>query len=190
MHIALFGGTFDPPHLGHKLVADTLIERKIVDGVWFVPVHTHPWAGRYDKVKLRPFETRIKMLELLLEGTTHQIALYTQVSFTYDTLEYFKKKHPKHTFSWVMGSEYLTRFDDFLAGHPKLLDHPFYIYPRSGYPLQQELCKKNMTLLRDFPQVEISSTEVRAAASHSQPLTHLLGTKLEEFVAGQGLYTA
>ena len=97
MNIAIFGGAFDPPHLGHKFVADSLIEKKIVDEVWFVPVFKHPWANRYNKKQLAPYDSRVAMIGMFISD--HQkIAHFKDVSFTYDTLIYFQKKFPQYLF--------------------------------------------------------------------------------------------
>ena len=188
MNIALFGGTFDPPHLGHALVADTLIARDVVDAVWFVPVHTHPWADRYSKKKLTKYTDRVHMLQLITHDKSQIIAHFKQVSFTYDTLEYFSAKHPEHQFSWVMGSEYLSRFDDFLKGHPLLSKYHFYIYPRSGYSLDESLKKTNMTFLHEFPQVVISSSAVRAAVHNGADIDALVESGVAQYIDQKNLY--
>jgi len=164
MKIALFGGAFDPPHKGHRLVADSLVENKIVDEVWFVPVFKHPWADRYNKKSLTDYNLRVLMLQNTLSKEfedRQKVVHFKDVSFTYPTLLYFQNKYPQHEFSWVMGSEYLDRFDDFLTGHPKLLDFHFYIYPRAGYAFIEKYHKKNMTFLTSMPEIEISSSMVK-----------------------------
>lgn len=218
MKIALFGGAFDPPHVGHKAVADSLIEEKIVDEVWFVPVYKHPWAARYGKQQLTDYDIRVKMLELTIhdgvpvDSTTdflvvepsvnvsagltedasiaakQKIAHFKEVSFTYDTLYYFSELHPEHSFCWVMGSEYLSRFDDFLKGHPKLTDFTFYIYPRAGYPLDESMQKPNMIFLREMPEVVASSTEIREKSVQSEPIEGLVVAGVAQLIVEKKLY--
>lgn len=208
MKIALFGGAFDPPHIGHKIVADSLIANKIVDAVWFVPVFKHPWADRYGKHELAKYEDRVAMLELTINSISNtgvdnrannavisgakkqKVAHYKAVSFTYDTLEYFSKKHPEHEFSWVMGSEYLGRFDDFLKGHPKLLGFTFYVYPRSGFVLAESLQKKNMIFLSGMQEIAASSTEIKKRIAARTPLAGLVVDGVEQFIIENGLYGA
>lgn len=211
MNIALFGGAFDPPHVGHKLVAESLLKEQIVDEVWFVPVFTHPWAERYGKHTLTAYEHRVKMLELTITADIsevtaltdvkeqssgvqqHQkqqkVAHYKSVSFTFDTLEYFSKEYPEHVFSWVMGSEYLDRFDDFLKGHPQLLKYHFYIYPRAGYPFAEQYKKENMTFLYDMPEVSASSTEIKELLHSGSEITDLVVPAVLEYIANNSLYT-
>jgi len=210
MKIALFGGAFDPPHLGHKQVADSLLKDGIVDEVWFVPVFTHPWAKRIGKDFLTPYEKRVEMLELMLKDASckeeysgdhnnycennddkyfskkQRVAHFKGVSFTFDTLEYFSKKYPEREFSWVMGSEYLPKFEDFLEGHPGLMDYHFYIYPREGGIF--EPMYENMTALKGMEEVGISSSMVRERVKDEGSISGFVVSGVEEYVMEYSLY--
>lgn len=216
MKIALFGGAFDPPHLGHCQVAESLISQKIVNEVWFVPVYKHPWAKKLHKEFLTSYEKRVEMLELMIEEinlklenrqkTTSElrnenlgvvcerktvwepakIAHFKAVSFTYDTLMYFSQKYPEHEFSWVMGSEYLPKFDKFLETHPKLLDFTFYIYPRKGSKF--EPMYKNMVALEDMPEIDISSTLVRERVKNEEEIINMVSDKVINIIKKLNLY--
>ncbi len=199
MKIALFGGAFDPPHIGHKIVADSLIQNKIVDEVWFVPVFKHPWADRYGKQQLVQYDMRVKMLDLTIQAFLdtpaypdfskyEKVAHFKDVSFTYDTLKYFSEKYPEHEFSWVMGSEYLSRFDDFLKGHPKLTDYQFYIYPRAGYPFDENLKKKNMLFLEGMVEVTVSSTKIKKRIKNHQSIDSLVVPAVADLIAKNKLF--
>ena len=60
MKIALFGGGFDPPHLGHQFITQTLLERQIVEEVWYVPVKQHPFGKQ-----VSADQHRVAMLKLI-----------------------------------------------------------------------------------------------------------------------------
>lgn len=196
MNIALFGGAFDPPHIGHKTVAEELVSKHIVDEVWFVPVFTHPWADRYNKRTLVDYDLRVAMLDILVKSTTNpeiqkklKVAHFKSVSFTYDTLQFFAQQYPNYTFSWVMGSEYLNRFDDFLKVHPLLLEYTFYIYPRLGHPLSEDQHKKNMIFLEKMPEIAVSSTEVKKCLHEKTSVDSLLPPSVISFIKKNKLYT-
>lgn len=189
MKIALFGGAFDPPHIGHRFVAKSLIENKIIDEVWFIPVFKHPWANRYGKQQLADYNKRVEMLNLTLKGVTNaKVEHYKDISFTFNTLEYFSQKFPEHDFSWVMGSEYLGRFDDFLKGHPQLVDYPFYIYPRAGYKFNEDLKKENMTFLYEMPEITASSTNIKEFIKQGKSFSSLVVKDVEKFIKENKLY--
>ncbi|MFZ1721250.1 MAG: nicotinate-nicotinamide nucleotide adenylyltransferase [Microgenomates group bacterium] len=185
MHIALFGGSFDPPHIGHQLVANALIEHALVDEVWFVPVFKHPWAKSMNKVKLAPYATRLKMLKQII-GPSQKIAEFKKTSFTYDTFAYFENKHPDWAFTWVMGSEYIPKFNNFLKDHPQLITKPFYVYPREGHSF--EGAYSNMTTLKKFPTVKASSTQVRELISSEKSVSKLVNPQVEKIIKDENLY--
>lgn len=184
MHIGLFGGTFDPPHLGHSMVAEEILAQGILDQVWFVPVFEHPWAERLQK-KFAAYEHRVAMINLIL-GDNQFVKHFRQKSYTFDTLEFFSQKHPKHRFSWIMGSEYLPKFDDFLAVHPGLSNYDFFVYPRAGFA--REPIYQNMTLLDSVPEVKISSTQIRERVLAGQSVVKLVGKKIARYINQNNLY--
>lgn len=187
MKIALFGGAFDPPHRGHHRVSQELLTRGWVDQVWYVPVYKHPWEARLGKFQMTAYPHRRQLVKLV--AATHPqtyLREYRQVSFTYPTLVHFTKRYPDHQFWWVMGSEYLPKFDDFLKGHPKLLDFPFFVYPRAGHPLQP--LYDQMMPLTDAEQVVISSTQVRGEVKAGQPIDQLVIPPVAEYIRQHQLY--
>lgn len=188
MHIALFGGAFDPPHNGHQLVAATLIEKNIVDQVWFVPVFEHPWAKQLGKTFMSDYAHRLHMIKLLCTLDALQTKEYREVSYTFDTLEFFSKKFEKHHFSWVMGSEYLPKFDAFLSMHPGLANYQIYIYPRAEHPMVG--LRDNMIDLHDVGEIDVSSTLVRNLASAGKSISHLVPKVIEAYITKHNLYQA
>lgn len=185
MHIALFGGTFDPPHLGHQSVARYLITQNLVDQVWFVPVYTHPWAKSLHKTQLTSYPHRFEMVSLMIENNM-KVAEFKDVSFTLPTIEYFEKSYPQHQFSWVMGSEYLPKFHLFLESHPALINKPIFIYPREGHPLTP--LTPNMKALTQAPLVTISSTQIRQRACKNESIQHLVTFKVSTYILTHNLY--
>ncbi len=182
--IALFGGAFDPPHLGHQKVA-SVVTADFIDEVWFVPVFTHPWAKKYHKESLVRYEDRLQMLEFLV-AKNQKIAEYRQVSFTYPTLKFFEERYPDYEFSWIMGSEYIGRFDAFLEGHPKLKNFTFYIYPRKGYPLEN--LHPNMVGLSQMKEIDISSTQVKELIEKKESLEDVVLPEVAAYIESHQLY--
>ena len=184
MHIGVFGGAFDPPHVGHAQIAAAGIEQGLVDEVWFVPVYIHPWAKRYGK-QLTSYEHRCAMVKLTL-GEHQHLQEFQAVSYTFDTLEYFSKLHPEHTFSWIMGSEYLDRFGDFLTVHPGLENYTFFVYPRAGHPM--EPLQSFMQPIQGVPEVTVSSTDVRERRKAGESITELVHPAVAEYCIAHNLY--
>ncbi len=192
MHIAIFGGTFNPPHKAHQHIAKYIVDHHLGDQVWYVPVFQHPWAQRMNKQRLTSYQHRLKMLQLIKQPPQISVQEFQAVSYTYDTLEYFQKLHPQDQFSWVMGSEYIKKWPDFLATHPKLDQYNIFVYPRQGSPL--ESIYPNMTLLHDAPLVTISSTQIRQILSSEKnrslrrTVLQSLNPKVLNYIQTQDVY--
>lgn len=185
MKIALFGGAFDPPHLGHQQVGQELIAQRVVDEVWYVPVFQHPWAARLNKWQMVAYEHRRAMVKLILFPGA-KLKEYLQVSFAYPTLQYFSKKYPTDDFSWVIGSEYLATFGDWKFVDRVLSEFGVYVYPRTGFPLEPLM--PGMIALTGFPEMGISSTEFRHKYQRGEDVTTLVDAKVLAYIKQKKLY--
>ncbi|MBI2083393.1 MAG: nicotinate-nicotinamide nucleotide adenylyltransferase [Deltaproteobacteria bacterium] len=155
--IALFGGSFNPPHEGHREIVRRIAQRKTIDEVWILPVYKHPFGK-----KLLSFKKRVSLCRQYFNSPTLKkggrgggffrkirIKSYEHrphaTGFTIDLVQYLKKKFPTYRFSWVMGADtYRERkkWKDF-GGLKKLVR--FIIFPRGPRS----------------PIPHISSTEIR-----------------------------
>lgn len=107
MRIGIYGGTFDPVHLGHLILAEQCREQGRLDEVWFMPAGTPPHKFRDD---LTPANHRLAMLEFAIAG--HEQFCISRVeldrsgpSFTVETLEQLRHEHPQHEWSLLMGAD-------------------------------------------------------------------------------------
>ena len=194
MHITLFGGSFNPPHLGHLIViqqAFELIPR--IDQLWVLPAYSHTFQK-----ELLPCHHRISMAQALIaqlpSHTQAQVKLETVEcdqqlpGETHLTIRLLQRAHPGHTFSFLMGTDQLPHFHRW--GHYqdllKLLH--FYIYPRPGFDglIQYD----NMSLLSSPDQVitNISSTLLRRRLTQGLPITHLAPQAINQYITDKGLY--
>jgi len=103
--VALFGGSFDPPHVGHLLAAAYVLATEPVDELWFVPVLQHP----FDKPLVAPYEHRVALLERLAADLPRaRVSLAEQESGegrTVDLLEWLHRKHPDTRWALVLGTD-------------------------------------------------------------------------------------
>ena len=184
MHIMLFGGSFDPPHLGHWQIAHTIIEKKIANQVWFIPCYSHPFAKDLSLPK-----HRLNMISFL---TNHAILINDWeiknkgTSYSFNTLRHFQITQPDNTFSWLIGSDQLTGFIKWKNYQDILKSTHVYVYPRKGFPF--EPLYKNMIPLENFPLVTISSTQVRKAVKENKSIDNLVLVKVEEYLKKEKLY--
>ncbi len=209
MHIALFGGSFDPPHLGHQLVARQIIEHKVAGEVWYVPVGQHEFGEVFSGSKhLLPARDRLAMLRLV-ESDKIKVSTFetdrNRPSFTHTTLREMKANYPQHVFSWVIGSDQLPNFlkwdcESCLSCASSMLqEFRFFVYPRKGFEMAPLL--PGMIALSG-EEVGFSSTQIRAlrkdhlvaseipksVGSALSNITGLVDPAVEDYIQSQALY--
>ncbi len=192
MEIVLFGGAFDPPHLGHLEITTHLLETQLADEVWLVPVGEHD----FDK-DMTQAEHRVKMLEMLVDDLPdklqNKVKLETceiereGVSHTYETLTQLSEQYPEHRFSWLIGADNLAKFHLWKDFKPMLSEFLFYVYPRQNYSMVP--LYTGMMPLADVKQVKVSSTEVRQKIVAGQSIKNLVLPKISDYIRKQQLYT-
>ncbi len=199
MHIAVFGGAFDPPHRGHQQVALHLLQQKLVDQVWFVPANDHPFAKN-----MSAQEHRLAMLATFC--TTPQLQISTWEleqpgpSYSILTLEHFAQQHPTNTFTWVMGSDNLKQFTRWHRYSEILERFGVLVYPRKAKfeeTFDEKYLLPGMQLLATLPVTDISSTQVRElvsatldTATQAAQLEVLVTAPIARYIQMHNLYTS
>ena len=135
MRVALFGGSFNPPHVAHQLVALYVIETAPVDELWFVPTFLHP----FDK-PLEPFGDRFHMCELAAAALGPRVrvsdieAQMGGKSRTLRTVRGLMSQHPALAFSLVIGSDLVTETESWYGGDELRRLIPFIVVGRGSSP--------------------------------------------------------
>jgi nicotinate-nucleotide adenylyltransferase len=110
LRIGLFGGSFNPPHAGHRLVTLTALRRLKLDRIWWIVTPGNPLK---DTRQLSPLDERIAaarrlMPEPMVDITGFEAGIGTR--YTLDTLRYLKRRCPGVRFVWIMGADNLLQF--------------------------------------------------------------------------------
>lgn len=108
--IGIFGGSFNPPHSGHRLVAETALKRLRLDQIWWVVTPGNPLK---DHGNLAPLTERLHMTNALADHPKMKVTAYEQVlgsPYTARTIEMLRKLRPSLRFVWVMGADNLASF--------------------------------------------------------------------------------
>ena len=175
--IALFFGSFNPIHNGHLILANYIAEYAGVDEVRFVVSPQNPF--KKDR-SLMDDCLRLSMAQKAIEGypkfsVSDVEFTMPKPSYTCQTLQWFSEKNPEDEFLLIMGGDNLPTFDkwknaEWIAAHYKIL-----VYPRPGESLSvPEQWENAVTLLRDAPLLDISSTRVRRAKKEGRDLRFFL----------------
>lgn len=185
MKIAVFGGAFDPPHLGHLQVARTILEHSYADEVWFLPVKDHPFEKKMSSDADRAAMVRL-MLEPgmrleLLELSSHE-KNYTLVS-----LRLLQKQYPEHTFLFIVGSDNISEFHRWYHYDELIQEFQVWVYPRAGSSMEGLL--PGMHILDHAEPVQVSSTEIRERCKQGASIAGLVSDSVAEYIDKRGLYT-
>jgi nicotinate-nucleotide adenylyltransferase len=200
MRIGIFGGTFDPVHLGHLILAENCREQGRLDQVWFVPAAAPP--HKLDR-PITSFERRVEMLRLAVAGNpAFQISELERdrpgPSFTVDTLTELRRQHPDHDFFLLIGSDTLAdlplwREPAHIVDLAELL-----VWLRPGYPsltagqLQATLRLPETSRVQlqvvEGPLINISSSDLRRRAATGRTLRYQVPRAVEVYVETHRLY--
>lgn len=200
--IGVYGGSFDPIHLGHINLAVEIMEAHLLDGVLFCPAFINPHKTRGPHTTPKD---RIAMLHLVIKDQPHFGVLESEVlksgpSYTIDTLcELVKsqngKADPDH-FALIMGSDTVKHFHRWRQPEEIVKLVPLLIGQRApdlnldmiqGSPLILEAIRKGMTPTRIM---EISSSEIRERFSKKLYCGHLLQGKVLDYILSNHLYSS
>lgn len=181
--VALLGGSFNPPHVGHLMAAWWTLATQGVSEVWLLPAFQHPFGKA-----LAPFEDRVRMCELAasrIRGVhvctaERELAGDPLVGKTARTLEHLREKHPDLRFALVVGADILPETDKWYRWDRVRELARIVVVGREGYPPV-----KNAP---DLPAV--SSTVIRARLAAGEDVTGLVTEDVRRYVAERGLYRA
>jgi nicotinate-nucleotide adenylyltransferase len=178
MRVAVYGGSFHPPHVGHAMVAAWLLWTDQVDEVWLVPVLEHAFSK-----DLAPFEERVRWCEALASsvGTGVRVcqveAELPAPSYTIRTLEALQARHPSDCFQLVIGADAYESRAKWHRWSDLERDFGVIVVGRAGFAAIEGAVT--------FP--EVSSTEVRRMLAASESVSHLVPAKVLEALAQSGL---
>jgi nicotinate-nucleotide adenylyltransferase len=158
--IAVYGGSFNPPHLGHTMIVSWLLWSGIVDMVIILPVYAHAFDGIHDK-KLAPFEKRVLWSKVAfadcLNSKKNEIVIISELekelptpSYTIDSLQALQKQYPQSQLRLVIGSDSIPHLPQWKNWSEIEAHFSPIVVGRVGYPCESEVF---------FP--DISSTDIR-----------------------------
>ena len=138
MKIAVYGGSFNPPHVAHAMVASWLVWSGEVDQVWIVPVYQHAFEKIHGK-RLVSYETRVKWCRLMADelGETCIVSDVESTlptpSYSIDTLRALQKKYPGYHFRLVVGADVVSQLPQWKEWDQIEALFPPIIVGRVGY---------------------------------------------------------
>jgi nicotinate-nucleotide adenylyltransferase len=166
--IVLFGGTFDPPHVGHLTMAQLALEQSGANEVWFLPAPLPP----HKHLETLHLTLRKEMVRVLIAGYDrfHLCLIEEQLpkpSYTVDTIEAVRNRWPEYTFQFLIGSDSLAQLPTWHEAHRLSQSVEFLVASRTGFPFEQTYTKTKRQLPElqaiqlTMPLLDVSSTWLR-----------------------------
>jgi len=192
VRLGIFGGTFDPPHVGHLLAAEDAVERLSLDRLVFVPAATQPLKA--DRA-VAPAEHRLAMVRLMADGDARFDVSAVEVdrsglSFTVDTLTHFAMEYPKAERFLLLGADVLATFAHWREPRRVLeLATPVVLTRSDEAPwvLPEGV---DETRIRRLPtrRIDVSSSEIRERVQSRKPLRGFVTDGVAAYIEHAGLY--
>lgn len=189
MSVGIFGGTFNPIHNGHLLIAEDVREKLNLDKVLFIPAENPP----HKKVNnLADSCHRLEMVKLAIKGNPYFSVSDIEikrggVSYSIETIKTLKEVYQKGTkFFFIMGADSILEFMEWKEWESLLGLCNFVVVPRPGYECDESLFK-NVVFLQ-AKMFDISSTEIRKKIEANQSIRYLVPDVVAKYIEGHKLY--
>lgn len=196
--IGIIGGTFNPIHIGHLILAQRALEEKELDEIWIIPTGCSYMKANQD---ILSGEERLAMVELAISDNDKLKCLDIEIkrsgyTYSYETLEQLNDEYPDHSFYFIFGADCLFNIENWKYPERIFNNCSVIAAARNGASLSQmeekivqlqERFGADISLLT-FPNLEISSTDLRERIRLGKSVTHLIPDKVISYIKEKGFY--
>ncbi len=189
MTVGLFFGSFNPIHVGHLIIGQTMLNDADIDEVWFIVSPQNPLK---DSNSVIHHFDRIDMVELAIEGNDRFKASDIEFnlpvpSYTINTLTHISEKYSDRQFKLIIGEDNLASFAKW-KNHKIILDqYGLLVYRRSGNNASDFAEHANVQFV-EAPLINISATFIRKKIRQQKSYRYLVPEKVESFIRDRKLY--
>jgi nicotinate-nucleotide adenylyltransferase len=189
MKLGIFGGSFDPVHIGHLLVAQAAVEELGLDKLFFIPVAQSPFKSEN---KIAPAEVRLQLLRLSLAGRTNceideQEIKRGGISYSIETLRDYAKRFPSAKLFYLIGADNISKLNEWREANELAKLAEFVAISRPGETAEGFPKPFRGRILKGFP-IEISSSRIRARVKANLPIENLVPPFVAEAIRAAKLY--
>jgi nicotinate-nucleotide adenylyltransferase len=185
MKIAVLGGSFDPPHLGHLFIASQVKELLDMDQVWLMPLFQKTQQDKIFHKAITDSKHRLAMSKYLENGSLKVSDFEIEnnpSSYSLVTLQKLQQAYPEHEFYWILGSDQLDGFQKYYRWEELVKTQNLIIFPREHMLWNLEERVKEALQLQTIPQ------NVIVLHNKNLILTNISSTKIKERIhAGLGI---
>lgn len=198
--IGVFGGSFDPLHIGHLMMAQFALEEAALDCVYFMPNGRPPHKSNR---KISSGQVRLEMCKRAVlhkekfDVLDYEIKNTQKIHYTIDTIDYLtKNKFSGDRLFFIVGADSVFQIETWKSFQSLLKKVTFLCFNRGEKPVQA-LADKIERLERTYgariivinmPVINISSTLIRERVSHGQSICYMVSPEVQEYIEKNGLY--
>jgi len=193
MNIAVLGGAFNPPHLGHQLIANQILDFTHIDEIWLAPCYQHTFEKKLTKVQHRATMTKMlinKRIKYSSEEIDNKLS-----GDTIDLMKILEKKYPQHHFFFIIGSDNLAGLRLWGQWKRLITNYHFLVFPRSyfkgslaDFKLNRPEYKLKLIKHPLLVTTDISSTNIRERIRSRLSISSLVPKKVQEYIKRYSLY--
>lgn len=181
--IGIYGGSFNPIHIGHLTLARQLLEKNLLDEVWLMVSPLNPLKS---DCRLLSDETRLRLARKAVKGEPNMKVCDLEFhlprpSYTWNTLQVLRERHPQVDWVLLIGSDNWCVFPKWYHHDDIMRVSRVLIYPREGTEISPESLPEGVSLA-PTPLINISSTRIRQRIHAGLPITGMVPSVIEEDV--------
>lgn len=184
--VGIFGGTFNPPHIGHLIIANEVLHALDLDELRFMPNATPPHKKKDKRVTEAD---RLKMVELAIKDVDKMVIETIELdrggtSYTFDTMELLQAREPNSTFYFIIGGDQVEYLPNWYR-----IDELIKKVQIVGIPRPNTSLETAYSIIKlEIPQIELSSTLVRNRLENGKTTQFLIPELVRDFIQKEKLY--
>lgn len=196
--IGIMGGTFNPIHIGHLVLAERILDDFEMDEIWFIPtgcsymkrnLEVAEGLDRYNMVELAIADNdKMKILDIELKRSGH--------TYSYETLEELREQYPEDEFYFIFGADCLFTIENWKCPERIFANCKVIAAARNGADLREmDVKRKHLAscfgadiTIYPFIHLEISSTDLRNRLQEGKSVKHLIPEQVIQYIKDNGLY--
>jgi nicotinate-nucleotide adenylyltransferase len=189
LRIGIFGGTFDPPHIAHLIIAEQAVQQLKLDVVYFMPAYLPPHKAHS---RFASANHRWQMVRKAIVGNkkfrASDIELKRKgISYTVDTLRVFKERYPKSKLFFIIGGDNYHQFHSWKSPKEILKLATIVVYHRPGVVRTSQVVRCSVVFLRGA-MFDLSSTMIRKQLYQGESIKYLVSPIVERYIHHHLLY--
>ncbi len=187
MKIGILGGTFNPIHIGHLILAEEVREKLKLDRIILVPAYLPPHKDNSDIIDA---QHRFRMVKLAIKGNRYFLVSDIEIkrdgrSYTIDTIKELKKIYPQDELYFIIGSDLLKYLDEWKDLDDIIKMVKFVVATRPGYPLEKIPSHISTIPIR---AVDVSGFEIRQAIRQGKSFRYLVPEMVFKYILKNRIY--